>query len=63
MHFVGIETASNLTRGVTIVDRLDVSGDARNHDVWSEAVQGSKIKVCWTLNIAGWKSALMKSLT
>jgi purine nucleosidase len=63
MHFVDIETASDLTRGMTVVDRLNVSGDARNHDVWNEAVRSSKIKVCWTLNVAGWKSALMKSLT
>jgi purine nucleosidase len=62
MHFVDIETASDLTRGMTVVDRLNVARDARNNEVWSEAVRGSKIRVCWTLNIAGWKSALMKSL-
>lgn len=64
MHFVDVETVSNLTRGMTVVDQLNVSGDARNHDVWREAVvRGSKIKVCWSLDIAGWKSALMKSLS
>jgi purine nucleosidase len=63
MHFVDIETASDLTRGMTVVDRLNVASDARNNEVWSEAVRGSKIRACWTLNIAGWKSALMKSLT
>jgi purine nucleosidase len=63
LHFVDIETASELTRGMTVVDRLDVAGDARNHAVWSEAVTGARTKICWGLNIAGWKSALMKALS
>jgi hypothetical protein len=57
------QAVSNLTRGMTVVDRLDVSGDARNHDVWREALRSPKKQVCWSLNIAGWKSALMNSLT
>jgi purine nucleosidase len=35
-HYVEIETRSALTRGMTVVDRLNVSGDARNEGAWSE---------------------------
>jgi purine nucleosidase len=34
-HRVEIETASELTRGMTVVDRLNVTGDGRNLSVWS----------------------------
>jgi purine nucleosidase len=63
MHFVEIETASELTRGMTVVDRLGVVADHRNRNVWREAqIRGKKINVCWSLDIAGWKSALLDTL-
>jgi purine nucleosidase len=63
MHFVEIETGSELTRGMTVVDRLSVSGDARNAEVWRGAMaQGRKTNVCWKLDVAGWKAELMKAL-
>jgi len=63
MHFVEIETASELTRGMTVVDRLGVSGDERNGRAWQGAVaKGVKTKVCWRLDVAGWKAALMEAL-
>lgn len=34
VHRVEVETGSELTRGMTVVDRLNVSGDARNRGVW-----------------------------
>jgi purine nucleosidase len=62
-HFVEIETASELTRGMTVVDRLDVSGDHRNEVVWREARgRAKKVRICWELDVAGWKRMLMKSL-
>jgi len=62
-HFVEIETKSELTRGMTVVDRLNVSGDARNERVWSEVrSRGKKVKVCWKLDVAGWKRALKEAL-
>ena len=36
-HRVAIESESKLTRGMTVVDRLNVSGDANNAEVWSAA--------------------------
>ena len=64
-HYVEIETGSDLTRGMTVVDRLDVTVDARNRSVWTRAhdSQPNKIHVCWTLNIPGWKAALYSALS
>ena len=51
-HYVEIETRSALTRGMTVVDRLNVSGDARNEREWSEVhACAKKVKVCWKLNV------------
>jgi len=62
-HFVEIETKSELTRGMTVVDRLGVSGDSRNDGVWREARGRAKAaKICWKLDVAGWKLALMEAL-
>ena len=36
-HRVAIECESELTRGMTVVDRLNVSGDANNAKVWKGA--------------------------
>src|SRR6185312_6589659 len=41
-HYVEIETASELTGGMTVVDRLDVSGDRRNAIVWREVRERQK---------------------
>jgi purine nucleosidase len=63
MHFVEVETTSELTRGMTVVDRLGVGGDPRNLSIWKGAInQAKKTNVCWTLDVAGWKSALMEAL-
>ena len=59
-HRVKIETASELTRGMTVVDRLNVAGDERNRDLW--APDQSMVEVCWEIDIAGWKAALMRAL-
>ena len=62
-HYVDIETASELTRGMTVVDRLNVSQDARNADAWNWAATAARSKICWELDIAGWKRALVQGLT
>ena len=63
MHFVEIETASELTRGTTVVDRLGVVADLRNRNTWHEVqTRGRKTKVCWSLDIPGWKAALLEAL-
>ena len=60
-HYVEIETQSELSRGNTIVDRLNVAGDERNKAVWGPALQ-QKAKVCWTIDNRRWKQALYKAL-
>jgi purine nucleosidase len=62
-HCVEIETSSELTRGMTVVDRLNVAGDVRNQQVWAEAIRETpKTKICWELDVAGWKTALLRAL-
>jgi purine nucleosidase len=62
-HYVEIETHSELTRGMTVVDRLNVAEDERNRGVWQEAIRvESKAKVCWTIDNARWKEALYRAL-
>jgi purine nucleosidase len=62
-HFVEIECNSELTRGMTIVDRLNVSHDASNRVAWRRALEvGVKTDVCWTLDAARFKSLMIGSL-
>src|SRR5271169_57440 len=58
-HFVDVETGSELTRGMTVVDRLNIAGNQRNRAVWADLLSvGSKARVCWTIDIKRWKEAL-----
>ena len=41
-HFVEVETESELTRGMTVVDRLNVAHDERNRDVWAAQLAGGQ---------------------
>jgi purine nucleosidase len=50
LHYVEVECASELTRGMTVVDQLDVTHKTPN------------IEVCWALDFARWKEMLYKSL-
>ena len=62
-HFVDIETQSPLTRGMTVVDRLGVTGDSRNEAVWRDVRAKAKpAKICWSIDVAGWKNLLKNSL-
>lgn len=62
-HYIDIETQSELTRGMTVVDRLNVAEDERNRPVWSTLVEKkNKARVCWTLDNRRWKEALFKAL-
>jgi len=62
-HYVQVETKSELTRGMTVVDRLNVSGDARNLPVWKEARKGRKARICWTIDVPRWKQLLFDLLS
>jgi purine nucleosidase len=61
-HYVEIETESELSRGMSIVDRLNVAGDERNREVWAQALKARKAKVCWSIDNARWKEALFEAL-
>ncbi len=60
---VAIETQSELTRGMTVVDRLGVSSDAINADVWGAAAgESDGADVLWTFNSAKFKAMLTAAL-
>jgi len=62
-HYADVEVHSELTRGMTVIDRLDVAGDERNREVWSEVLRaGRKVKVCWSIDVERWKQALFSAL-
>ena len=62
-HYVDEETGSELTRGMTVVDRLNVAGNERNRDVWAPVLDnGRKVKVDWSIDVPRWKKALYASL-
>jgi purine nucleosidase len=63
VHDVEIECESNLTRGMTVVDRLNVTRDERNASRWREAHEhGRPAKIVWKLDVPGWKRLLLESL-
>ena len=62
-HHVDIETTSELTRGMTVVDRLGVASDERNRPIWDATLQNqNKMNVCWTIDDQRWKQLLFESL-
>jgi purine nucleosidase len=62
-HYVEVETQSELTRGMTVVDRLDKADDDRNQAVWTDARHTArKAKVCWSIDTKRWKGALFSAL-
>jgi purine nucleosidase len=61
-HYIEVETQNELTRGMTVVDRLNVAGDERNHAVWAPSLLGRKAKVCWSIDNKRWKDALYAAL-
>jgi purine nucleosidase len=63
-HLVEVETESALTRGMTVVDKLDAAADERNSRVWAEALNAdSRISVTWDIHTEQWKEMLYHSLT
>ena len=62
-HLVEIECASELTRGMTIVDRLNVAHDAYNAVAWKDALsRDAKADVCWTIDAARFKAMMAEAL-
>ena len=62
-HYVDVETQSELTPGMTVVDRLNKASDERNRAVWADAMRTArKANVCWTIDTKRWKHALFSAL-
>ena len=62
-HYIEVETQSELTRGMTVVDRLNVAEDDRNGAVWEPALRAAhKAKVCWKIDTNRWKGVLFSAL-
>jgi purine nucleosidase len=62
-HRVAIETTSELTRGMTVVDRLNVSADENNAEVWKVAAgESDGADILWTLDARRFKAMLKAAL-
>jgi purine nucleosidase len=63
-HYVEIEIQSELTRGMTVVDHLNVVTDPRNRDVWASTIerQPHRVHICWSMDVPRWKELLFSSL-
>ncbi|MGH7176684.1 MAG: nucleoside hydrolase, partial [Tepidisphaeraceae bacterium] len=62
-HLVAIETHSDLTRGMTVVDRLNVGADERNQGEWVHAeLSAGKAMIGWRIDVPRWKQMLYGAL-
>ena len=62
-HRVAIECASELTRGMTVVDRLGVNSDAINGHVWGAAAgESAGADILWTFDSSKFKAMLTTAL-
>lgn len=61
-HAVDVETQSELTRGMTVVDQLDNAGDARNRPLWGPVLERANVTVCWEIDVPRWKAMLYRAL-
>jgi purine nucleosidase len=63
LHYVDVETNSDLTRGMTVVDQLDVADDDRNAPLWQPLIErGRNARVCWEIDVPKWKELLYSVL-
>jgi len=62
-HLVDVETSSELTLGMTVVDRLNVAGNDRNRVVWTPVLAPNRrAKIYWTIDNKKWKQILYGTL-
>jgi purine nucleosidase len=62
-HRIAIETQSELTRGMTVVDRLNVSADANNAEVWDAAAgEQEAADIVWSIDSSRFKAMLKAAL-
>ncbi|MCY3831474.1 MAG: nucleoside hydrolase [Chloroflexi bacterium] len=58
-HYVDVECDSELTRGMTVVDKLNLADDERNAPVWRDLLAiPRKPLICWDLDALRWKNLL-----
>jgi purine nucleosidase len=63
LHYLEVETESELTRGMSVVDRLNVACDERNRSVWGSCLKTEcKAKIIWTIDNGRWKQSLFSAL-
>jgi purine nucleosidase len=60
LHRVEVETSSELTRGMTVVDKLGVVRDDAHHVAWDH--DADKCTVCWEIDVDRWKQMLVAAL-
>jgi purine nucleosidase len=62
-HYVDVETRSELTRGMTVVDRLNAASNYRNRTLWADLlIKNPNASVCWSIDVKRWKDALFSAL-
>jgi purine nucleosidase len=62
-HYLDVQVDNGITRGMSVVDKLNVAHDARNRDAWREPLErGRKHTVIWQMDIPGWKQSLLQAL-
>jgi purine nucleosidase len=62
-HYVDVETHSELTRGMTVVDRLNDASSYRNRAIWADLLaKNPNASVCWSIDVKRWKDALFSAL-
>lgn len=63
-HYVNVETESELTCGMSVVDRNNIAGNQCNRAAWRNVLDsGSKTKVYWQIATERWKAALINALS
>ncbi len=60
-HRVLLETESDLTRGMTVVDALEIHDYPHNDRVWGHLARPNAV-VCWEIDVPAWKAMLFRSL-
>ncbi len=62
-HRVQVETESPLTRGMTVVDQLDVAGEPHNESVWGVlSARPANATICWEIDVPAFKRMLYSVL-
>ncbi len=63
-HYVDIETISELTRGMTVVDQLGVASDERNRSTWKPLLAHEpNASVCWAFDSKRFKEMVYQALS